>query len=205
MKAVLLLSGGIDSPVAGWLMQQKGVDLLALHLSIEPFTDASPQQKAERLAAHLKIPLYVTNQADAHGEIVKRCDHRYYYVLTRRLLFRVAQRFALAHEAEALVTGENLGQVGSQTLSNMAVISRAVSLPVWRPLLCNDKVETMALSRKIGTFELSVGPELCSALGPKHPATRSTEEIIEAEEAKVPLDEFVGRAVEAIQGPIILP
>ena len=191
MKAVLLLSGGIDSPAAGWLVQQKGVELLALHLSIEPFTDASPQEKADRLARYLGFPLFVTNQADQHSLIVKECDHRYYYILTRRLLLRVAERFAQAQGAKALVTGENLGQVGSQTLSNMAVISRAVAMPIWRPLLTYDKVETMALARTIGTYGISSGPELCSALGPKHPATRSNLVEIEAMEGKLPMKEWV--------------
>jgi tRNA uracil 4-sulfurtransferase len=200
VKAVLLLSGGIDSPVAGHLIAQKGVELVALHLSIEPFTDSSPQEKAQRLARKLGLrELYVTNQAEAHSRIVKECDHRYYYVLTRRLLLRVAERFAAKMEAQALVTGENLGQVGSQTLSNMATITAAVSMPVWRPLLCNDKTETMALARQIGTMEMSTGPELCSVLGPASPATRSNPDEIAKMEAALPMEECVHALTECIQ------
>ena len=192
MKALLLLSGGIDSPVAGMIAKGKGIDLVAIHFSLEPFTDNTAEQKSVALAKKIGIrKLYVVRHGEIHAEIVKSCNHRYYYIITRRLMWRVAEKIAEREKCDFLITGENLGQVGSQTLDNMAVIDNAVKMKILRPILSNDKNETIELAKKFGTYELSSGPEMCSVLGPRHPATKSTVEIIESEEQRVDMQNLL--------------
>ncbi len=186
MKAILLLSGGIDSPVAGWMMKRKGYELIAVHYSGEPFIDKTTEEKAQKLAEKIGcIKFIVVPFGFLQAEIVRKCKHKYYYIITKRFMLRIAEQLAKEEGATAIIKGDSIGQVGSQTIPNMAVISRAISMHVSRPLLCFDKVETIALARKIGTYELSIGPEMCCMLGPKHPATKSTVDVIEAEEAKL--------------------
>ncbi|MBW3023223.1 7-cyano-7-deazaguanine synthase, partial [Candidatus Woesearchaeota archaeon] len=142
MKALLLLSGGIDSPVAAYIMKEKGVEIIALHFSLEPFTDDLPERKSKQLCKKLGIKkMYVVKQGDIHAEIVDKCEHRYYYVISRRLMWRVAEKIAEKENCDFLITGENLGQVGSQTLDNMGVVDNAVKMKILRPLLTYDKNE----------------------------------------------------------------
>lgn len=196
MKAILLLSGGIDSPVAGWMMKRKGYELIAVHFSGEPFIDKTTEEKAQRLAEKIGCIMFIVVPFGfLQAEIVKKCQHRYYYIITKRFMLRIAERLAKEESATAIIKGDSIGQVGSQTIPNMAVISRAISMHVSRPLLCFDKVETIALARKIGTYELSIGPEMCCMLGPKHPATKSTVAGIEAEEAKLDVNALVEEAL----------
>ena len=114
-------------------------------------------------------------------------------------MFRTAEKLAEQEGCEALITGENLGQVGSQTLTNMSVISRAVKLPILRPILCNDKNDTIRLAEKYGTFELSKGPEICCTLGPKNPTTRAKLEIVEREEEKIDVRELIQDALKNLK------
>lgn len=197
MKVLLLLSGGIDSPVAGWLVARLGHVVDAIHFSLEPFTDDSALQKARVLATGLGFKrLFVVRQGQQHAEIVNNCTHRYYYVLSRRLMFRVAEAIARAHGYDVLLTGECIGQVGSQTLTNMAAIDSAISIAVLRPLLCRDKEEIIAIAKVIGSYEHSLGPELCCALGPSRPATAVRQQIIEAEEAKLELAALIDASLK---------
>ena len=197
MKALLLLSGGIDSPVAGMIAKQKGIELIAVHFSLEPFTDDTAEKKSIELAKIIGIKkLYVIRHGEIHAEIVKNIQHKYYYIVTRRLMWRVAEKIAEKEKCDFLITGENLGQVGSQTLSNLTVIDKAVRIKILRPILSNDKNETVELAKKLGTYELSCGPEMCSVLGPKHPATGSTVEIIENEERKLDLQKLLNDSLE---------
>lgn len=197
MKGLLLLSGGIDSPVAGYRMQQLGVDLIAVHFSSEPFTTNEAERKSCVLAEKLGIPtLYVVLHGSCYSLLVKHCTHKYYYILMRRLMLRTAEALAQQEQCDFLVTGENLGQVASQTLSNMATITEAVRIPVLRPLLCNDKQETIALARKIGTYDLSKGPEFCCVLGPKHPATQSTIDVIHTEESSLDICGMIEQSIK---------
>jgi len=192
MVGLLLLSGGIDSPIAGWKMKQLGVDLIAVHFSLEPLTTDESVRKAIKLGKTIGIKkLYVCRFGEIQSDISKKCTHRYFYVLTRRIMFRIAEEIAAKECCEFLVTGESIAQVGSQTIENMACIQDSVKIPVLQPILTNDKNETIELARAIGTYEISKGPEMCSILGPKHPATKSVLNVIRAEEKKIDFNEIV--------------
>ncbi len=184
MKAILLISGGIDSPVAGWMMKRKGYELIAVHFSGEPFIKRETEDKTKVLAEKIGCTKFISVPFGfLQAEIVNKCKHKYYYIITKRFMLRIAERLMKEEGASAIIMGDSIGQVGSQTVSNMISISKAISTRVSRPLLCFDKQETIDIARTIGTYELSIGPEMCSLLGPKHPATRSKREIIEQEES----------------------
>lgn len=197
---MLLLSGGIDSPVAGYLLQESEVQVGALHFSLEPFTDRAPEEKAQRLATLLGFPtLHVARIGDALAEMARTCRHRYYFVLSKRFMFRVAEVLAKRDGAGLLITGESLGQVSSQTLQNLRAIDAAVTLPVLRPLIGWDKVEITAKAREIGTFAISKGPEVCDVLGPAHPATQARLRIVHEEEAKLPYEALLDAALQTVE------
>lgn len=197
MRALLLLSGGIDSPIAGKLLQEQGVELEAVHFSLEPFTDAGGEEKARALAAKLGLAhLHVVPAGPLFGEIVKRADPRLYFVLSKRLMARTAGAMAPSLDCNAIATGENLGQVSSQTLQNLTSIDRAAPVPVLRPLLGYDKVDIVDLARAWDTFDISKGPELCDILGPEHPSTGAALERVEKEEARVDSEALVRRGLE---------
>src|SRR3972149_2640317 len=140
MKAIALLSGGIDSPVAIHLMQRKGLEIVAVHFSYYPLTDKTTEEKCKTLAKKLGITkLYIIPFAQPQTEVVQHCDHALFYVITKRLMIKMATEIAKKEGAQALITGENLGQVSSQTLHNLSVISAATDLPILRPLLTKDK------------------------------------------------------------------
>ncbi len=192
MKALLLLSGGFDSVVAGFLMKKKGLELLAIHFSHEPFTDNKAELKTKKLAAILNIQtLFVAKAGEAFGELTKSCNHKLYFVLSKRLMYKVADTIAKKEHCTFLITGENIGQVSSQVLSNLQNIDRASSLPVLRPLLCFDKEEIIHLARTFGTYETSCGPEICDILGPKHPATHSKNSEIILQESKLDTEALI--------------
>lgn len=197
-KGMLLLSGGFDSPVAGRLIQEHGYDLDAVHFSFQPFTDDASERKAAALAAHLGIPrLAIVPLGPPLAEVAKTCEHRYYFVLQKRMMLRVADALADRWGATVLVTGENLGQVSSQTLDNLTAIDAGARHPVLRPLLGWDKQEIIAQARRIGTYETSCGPEVCDVLGPRYPSTRSTLPRILEEETKVDVAGLAAAALDA--------
>lgn len=199
MKALILVSGGFDSAVAAQMMQQKEVELVGIHFSYEPITDNSPELKVRSVCAHLGIKkLIVVKAGHAFAEIASKCEHRLYYVLSKRFMLRVAERYAKNEGCGFLITGDNLAQVGSQTLSNLQTIDAATAMRVVRPLLCFDKVEILDRAREIGTYELSKGPEVCDCLGPPHPATRSEVAVVVGEEAKLTGDLFAMTQQEII-------
>jgi tRNA uracil 4-sulfurtransferase len=199
-RALLLLSGGFDSPVAGRLLQEQGVELEAVHFSLEPFVDRSGEEKAARLARHLGLArLHVVEAGPLFAELTKRADQRLYFVLSKRLMARVAGRLAPDLGCDAIATGENLGQVSSQTLTNLTNIDRAAPLPVLRPLLAYDKVDIIAIARQIGSYDISVGPEICDVLGPSHPSTGAAQERVEKEEARASPDELVARGLASVR------
>ncbi len=199
-KALLLLSGGIDSPVAAYLMQKKGYELTALHFYNKHIADINTVDKCKQLCEKLNIQkLYLIPFDEQQAEIVRSCTHRFYYILQRRLMLRIAEKIAEKENIPYLLTGDNLAQVASQTLSNMTTIQQAIKMTILRPLLCNDKVETMKIAREIGTYEVSKGPEVCCLLGPKHPATKSTPESIAGEEQKIDIPLLINTALETTE------
>jgi len=199
LKGLLLLSGGIDSPVAGHMMMQRGLEVEAIHFSFEPFTDDTPERKSREVAKLLGFSkLYIANIQEPLAEIVRNCEHRYYFVLSKRFMFRVAERIARQDGCDFLITGENLGQVSSQTLRNLGVIDAAVQIPVLRPLLGFDKVEIMEKAREIGTYEISKGRELCDVLGPEKPSTWAKGRRIREEEERLDLTGMIGKVVEDV-------
>ncbi len=180
-RANLLLSGGIDSPVAGWLAMKRGLVLDATYFHAFPFTGDKTKEKVIDLARlltpwHGPIELHVVAFAEAQKALRAGGDAELAVVLYRRMMLRTAAEIARRRGVTALVTGDSLGQVASQTLENLATIDDASPLLVLRPLLCYDKLETMSLAKRIGTYETSIQPydDCCSLFLPAHPATRST-------------------------------
>lgn len=190
MKAVLLLSGGFDSPVAGRMLQRQGVEVEALHGSFEPVTDDASVRKAKDLARLLGLRrLWVAKIGESLGRIPHdREAHRYYFLLQKRLLYRLADALADQVGADVVATGENLGQVSSQTLPNLVTLEQAARRPILRPLLGLDKVDILRLARDWGTYDTSVGPELCDLLGPDKPATTSQAGVVALAERRIGLD-----------------
>lgn len=186
-STLLLLSGGIDSPVAGYMMKRKGYAVEAIHYTYEPASDNSTEEKCITLCRILGIPrLYVVPAGIILGRISKLCNPRFYFILSKRVMYRLASMVA-GDRFDCLTTGESLSQVSSQTLKNLAIIDSAVRHPVIRPLLCMDKVEIIRIAERIGTYKVSLGPELCNMFGPEHPATTAKLDYVLAEEEKIDL------------------
>ena len=205
-KGVLLLSGGFDSPVAGYLMARQGLHLVAAHFSLEPITDDAAAIKARTLCGLLGIrSLYVVRVGESFAEVAHVANRRFYFVLTKRLMVRLADGIADRESADVLVTGENLGQVSSQTLASLRAIDEVARHPIVRPLIGFDKQEIVDRAKAIGTYEVSKGPEICDLLGPPKPATHARLDQILAEEAKIDSERLIasclaGVAAEKLKG-----
>ena len=195
-RGIALLSGGIDSPVAIHLMQDR-LEIIAVHFHQVPLSDEKEIEKVKELVTLLDIKkLYLIPFADVLKQLVEKCNHKNYFVLGKILMFKTAELVAEKERAKFLITGENLGQVSSQTLSNLTIITKNLSLEVFRPVLTFDKQEIINLAKKIGTFDISCGPEICALLGPKHPATKSDLKEIEKELKKLELEELMEGSLE---------
>lgn len=176
-KALLLLSGGIDSPVAGLEVAKKGVEIEAIHFHSPPYTSKEATDKVKRLVDIMserigaKIKLHIYPFTDIQTTIYKNVPDNYSMTTTRRLMLRIAEQLAVKTEAQAIVNGENLGQVASQTLSSMHVINEVTNYPILRPLLSHEKMEIVELANKYGTFETSILPyeDCCTIFKPKNP------------------------------------
>ena len=202
-RGLLLLSGGIDSPVAGWMVAKRGVELEAVHFHSFPFTSERAKQKvidiAEVLAGYIGgIRLHMESLTDIQGSINRHCPAEQSTILTRRFMMRIAERIAEEIKALALVTGESLGQVASQTLESIYVTDTSVGLPVFRPLLGMDKVEIIDRAREIDTYELSIQPyeDCCTLFLPEHPETRPKLEKILQSESHLEVEPLIRQAVE---------
>jgi thiamine biosynthesis protein ThiI len=190
-RGMVLLSGGIDSPVAAFMMAKRGMTIEAVHFHSYPYTSERAQEKVERLGKILtqyigKFNLHVINLLPAQEQIVEKCPKDENTILVRRFMMRIAEDMAKKNGCQFLITGENLGQVASQTADGIVVTDAVVKIPVMRPLIAFNKVEIMDKAREIGTFETSIEPfeDCCTVFLPEHPVTRPTiEDIIESEKA----------------------
>jgi thiamine biosynthesis protein ThiI len=200
-RGIMLMSGGIDSPVAMDQLLRQGHDLTAVHLDNRPFTDDTPLAK---VVDHMKvlsnrhgrkIPLYVLPHGPTQITLMRSTDRHVGCVLCRRFMWRTAEKIAERESATFLVTGESLGQVASQTLSNMRTATIAVKLPIIRPLIGFDKLEIEAAAREIGTYEISTRPGLCCQAVPDRPATRSNLVQILGEEERIDVDDIVDQCI----------
>ncbi len=194
-KVVVLISGGIDSPVAAHLMAQVGADVTLLHLDNRPFTDEKTIKTVKELVDRLKsihkdIDCYSGNFGEIQKRIGKEGNKHFRCLLCRRMMYRAGEKLADKINASALVTGESLGQVASQTLSNLASVDEAVKIPIHRPLIGLDKTEVVNIAREIGTYEISIQPTICCMLTPDEPRVRSETVEIEDEETKIRLAEM---------------
>lgn len=210
-KATILLSGGIDSPVAAWRIAKRGVELDAVHFFSPPYTSERAKQKVIDLAKIVasytgRFNLYIVPFTEQQLAIRDNCPEEHLTLIMRRMMMMTAERIALKNKSNALITGESLGQVASQTIHALGVTNECVkTLPVFRPLIGMDKDEIVADARRIGTFETSILPyeDCCTVFVPKHPTTRPTLEKIEESESKIDMEYWVNKAVEETQWELI--
>lgn len=202
-KLVSMLSGGIDSPVASWMMLKRGAPLHCVSFHNFPYTDRRSIDIVTDIVRVLKRSglggsVSFINLTPVQEEIVAKCEPRHRVILYRRMMFRIAERIARRIGAKGFVTGESLGQVASQTVENIAVVEAVTKLPVLRPLIGMDKTEIIAEARRIGTYELSIQPhsDCCSLFVPDNPATKAKEELILADEAKLDIEALVESALK---------
>lgn len=200
-KAVALVSSGIDSPVAAWMMKQRGMELIGIHCSNAPLAEQASGVIVERLCRKLGIrKLYIVKHGSlVQQKLVEHSRQSLICVLCKRFMYRVAEAIANKEGASFIVTGENLGQVASQTLDNMVVLSDAISLPVLRPLLCNDKQETVDIAKRIGTYGLGLDSPPSCTIVPKKPATKAALSKVIEEEQKLDVADTVSEAVRTAE------
>jgi thiamine biosynthesis protein ThiI len=203
-KAVCLLSGGIDSPVAAWRMMRRGCRVLFVHFHSYPILSRASQEKARELVQLLTqfqyhSRLFLVPFGEIQQRVVLSVAPPLRVVIYRRLMMRIAQAIARQHRGQALVTGEVVGQVASQTLENLTVINDVAALPVLRPLIGMDKEEITAEARRLGTYPISIIPDqdCCTLFTPRHPATKARRGDVLAAEEALPIDDIVDRAVAA--------
>ena len=205
-KGLLLLSGGIDSPVAGWMMAKRGVRLEALYFESIPYTSEQARQKVLDLAALVarwsgSMMVHVISLTHIQEELVRNCDEEYFTLLLRRYMMQLANMVAKKQDCQALITGESLGQVASQTMHALNVTNAVAEFPVFRPVIGMDKEEIVQIARRIDTFETSILPyeDCCTVFTPRHPKTRPVLEKVIEQEQKLPFDELCREAFESAQ------
>ena len=204
--AVTLLSGGIDSPVSTYMIAKRGVRLIPVHFFSFPYTSQQDKEKVIELGRRLteycgRMTLEVVPFTHIQEEIRDKCPEEYFTLIMRRFMMRIAGRIAEANGGKAIVTGENLGQVASQTMEAMAATQAVIDMPVLQPLIGMDKEEIVRLSRKIGTFETSILPyeDCCTVFTPRHPRTHPKRKDVEAAEAALDVGALVDEAVAGIE------
>lgn len=205
-KALLLLSGGIDSSVAGYMMAKRGVEISALYFHTYPFTSERANEKVRQLKEILeeycgKIRLFSVNIIEIHKAIKKFCREEETTILARRFMMRIAEKIAVENNMEMLITGESLGQVASQTMKSMIVIGNAVNMPILKPLVGMDKSEIIEKAKKIGTYETSILPydDCCSVFAPDHPLINPKLESILKSESNLNVDELIEKAYSTLE------
>lgn len=200
-KGLLLLSGGIDSPVAGWSMMKRGMSIDAIHFHSFPYTGEKAKEKAIDLAKalvkwkHRPIQLFIPNFTPIQEIINQQCPEGAWTILHRRFMLRIAEKIG---RYDALITGDNLGQVASQTIQNMSVIGQATRLPILRPLIAFDKQEIIVKAKQLDTYRISNRPfeDCCTVFAPKNPATKARESEILMAEQLLPVEELITNAIE---------
>ena len=204
--AVTLLSGGIDSPVSTYMIAKRGVRLIPVHFFSFPYTSQQAKDKVVELGRQLteycgRMTLEVVPFTHIQEEIRDKCPEEYFTLIMRRFMMRIAKRIADANGAKAVVTGENLGQVASQTMEAMASTQAVIDMPVLQPLIGMDKEEIVTLARKIGTFETSILPyeDCCTVFTPRHPRTHPKLKDVEAAESTLDIAALVDEAVKGIE------
>ena len=204
--AVTLLSGGIDSPVSSYMIAKRGVRLIPLHFFSFPYTSEQAKEKVIELGNMLteycgRMTLEIAPFTHIQEEIRDKCPEEYFTLIMRRFMMRIAQRVAHDTGAKAIVTGENLGQVASQTMEAMASTQAVIDLPVLQPLIGMDKEEIITIARKIGTFDTSILPyeDCCTVFTPKHPRTRPKLSEVERAESVLDIDALVDEAVKGLE------
>ena len=211
-RGLLLLSGGIDSPVAGYMMAKRGVKIEALHFESFPYTSERAREKVLELASILaeyagEVRVHIVSLTHIQEELVKNCEEDYFTLLLRRYMMHIAERVANYKGCTALITGESLGQVASQTMQALGVTDNAVSMPVFRPCIGMDKEEIITISRKMGAFETSIQPyeDCCTVFTPKHPKTKPELEKVLVQENKVDFKALADEAFETLYTVTIEP
>ncbi len=202
-KALLLLSGGIDSPVAGHMICRRGVKLEAMHFESFPYTSERALEKVRELTKILAryngaVCFHTVSVTKIQEELRKRCEEEYFTLLLRRFMMRISERIALERECRALVTGESVGQVASQTIEALSVTNSTVNIPVFRPCIGLDKEEIIVRAREIGTYDTSILPyeDCCTVFTPRHPKTKPSLDRVLAEEERVDVEALVSAALE---------
>ena len=205
-RAAVLLSGGIDSPVAAYMMAKRGIELMAVHFASPPYTSERAEMKVKTLlelvgeyAGHTTIGIVPFTRIQE--EIGKHCPEELFTLVMRRFMMRIASRLAEQNDCGALITGESVGQVASQTIGALQCTDAVATLPVFRPVIGMDKEEIIAVARKIGTFETSIQPyeDCCTVFTPRHPRTRPKAEELELAEQKLPMEELINEAVANVR------
>ena len=205
-EGLLLLSGGIDSPVAGFMMAKRGMNINAIHFHSYPFTSKRAHQKAMDLAKILskytgKMTVYSINLAEIYKAISKNCPRRETTILSRRFMMRIASKISEKYEYQALITGESLGQVASQTIESMSVINETSKYPILRPLIAMDKKDIIEISEKIGSYEKAIEPydDCCSIFAPDSPVTKPKLKYIEKSEENLDIESLEDEAINNME------
>lgn len=205
-RAAILISGGIDSPVAAWMMAKRGVELTAIHFASPPYTSERAEQKVVDLLTKVsdysgRMKMFTVGFSKVQEQIMEKCPEELFTVIMRRFMMRVAEILAQREECSAMITGESLGQVASQTIQAIACTDAAANMPVFRPLIGMDKSEIVAISHKIDTFDISIEPyeDCCTVFTPKHPRTKPIlKDILEAEQA-LDAESLIQECVETVK------
>lgn len=205
-KAAVLISGGIDSPVASYMMAKRGLELTAIHFASPPYTSERAEEKVVELLKKVsaysgRMKMYTVPFTKIQEQIKDKCHEEYFTIIMRRFMMKIAECVAKQNDCLALITGESLGQVASQTIGAIACTDNACSMPVFRPLIGMDKEEIIEISRKIDTFDISIQPyeDCCTVFTPKHPRTRPILADVIAEENKIDYEPLIEEAVKNVK------
>lgn len=205
-KGFLMLSGGIDSPVAGYMMAKRGMKLAAVHFHSYPYTGEAAKEKVITLGKMISeysagMTLYVVKFTEIQEEIHKKCSEEFMITMMRRFMMRITEMLANYHGGQAIITGESLGQVASQTTESITSSNSVVTMPVFRPLIAFDKLETIEIANKIGTYETSILPyeDCCTVFLPKFPAIKPRMDRVLKEESRLDVEELIKRAMQNVE------